>query len=238
MLEREMAGALQRRAHRASFTLIELLVVIAIIAILAALLLPALRGAREKGRSALCISQLRQIGIALSMYADDYQEWWLPAFVGPLETPPNYIGDWGQWYAVGSPLRTYLSGVDLLQKTAICPNSAQYTEPNGPPSLSGVVGNKHGYPYVCNYTVMRASGMPIRKRTEVRRSDNVILMADGVKNDTWGMGFIDITAGLGWNVVDGEHHLRMMNVLWCDGHASGVSKTNVGSAQVNWPAFP
>jgi prepilin-type N-terminal cleavage/methylation domain-containing protein len=59
-------------SQRAAFTLIELLVVIAIIALLAAILFPVFAKAREQARKATCLSNLRQIGVAVSLYASDY----------------------------------------------------------------------------------------------------------------------------------------------------------------------
>src|SRR5205809_4871053 len=69
---RKEIGMNQRK--RAGFTLIELLVVIAIIAILAAILFPVFAAAREKARQTACLSNAKQLGLALNMYAQDYDE--------------------------------------------------------------------------------------------------------------------------------------------------------------------
>ncbi len=100
-----------RRAK--GFTLIELLVVIAIIAILAAILFPVFAQAREKARSATCLSNLKQMALAMRMYAQDYDELYPPHRMGTGAVYPLAY----TWRAALIP---YLKSVELQR----CPSNA------------------------------------------------------------------------------------------------------------------
>jgi prepilin-type N-terminal cleavage/methylation domain-containing protein len=124
-----MRKRLRSRLRTKAFTLIELLVVIAIIAILAAILFPVFAQARDKARQAACLSNEKQIGTSITMYAQDYDEtlpncnsWgyaWTPAikdrYIQQLTAP--YVKNETIWYCPSVGKDRALTVLDAKVKT-------------------------------------------------------------------------------------------------------------------------
>src|SRR5262249_40071382 len=111
-----------KQVNKGGFTLIELLVVIAIIAILAAILFPVFAQARNAARQTTCTSNLRQLGTAVLMYIQDYDEQF-PAWV-PGTSSANPVDSWGRPEGTGwfmNQIQPYIKNYGLYQ----CPNDTR-----------------------------------------------------------------------------------------------------------------
>ncbi len=123
---------LWRRQCRSAFTLIELLVVIAIIAILAALLLPALASAKKKGQQAVCLSNLKQIGLAFAIYLNDHDDRFPDRRDLKSSLPGGYM-PWSTW-----PASDPRAGWAATTFSNECPNFNVWS---CPASLNSATGN-------------------------------------------------------------------------------------------------
>lgn len=150
---------LRQFSRYAAFTLIELLVVIAIIAVLAGLLLPAITRARERGRQAKCMANVRQIVAGLHMYAQDNNRRRLPSVTGycSLGGKTGSSGAYGgATPAEQRPLYRYLRDAGLFQ----CPSDRGSREAN----LANVFeqcGSSYCFPYQNQAGIVAANDLLI-----------------------------------------------------------------------------
>lgn len=175
-----MTARIRSRNRWVAFTLIELLVVVAIIAILAAMLLPALRGARDSAKRARCMSNLKQIGQATILYTDDNA---------------NLFPTYGQ---VNVLLRSYLGYSSNFTLTAHKESVYYCPAASGKPPASVVSGPERElggafpvslpvYTYGYNYNLHGGSiyGLTINKISLVSSASLVPWAADTIVDDRY-----------------------------------------------------
>ena len=220
---------------RSAFTLIELLVVIAIIAILAAILFPVFARARENARKTSCLSNLKQIGLGVMQYTQDYDEKY-PLSRTDNITVTNINGaaqtlNGAPWHIVVQP---YIKSYQLFK----CPSN----------SATGAMNNSGGLvpkSYICNGTGSTGDAANIGGSRPMNTSG----LGGGVA-----MAAIDSTSqvilinenpdrsdpenySIGSLTVDDmrfQNHLGMTNFLFCDGHAKSLKATATGTPLNMW----
>jgi prepilin-type N-terminal cleavage/methylation domain-containing protein len=218
MVPDKTKGIPMNQVHgRRGFTLVELLTVIAIIAVLAALLFPVFATARGKAREISCLSNLRQIGMSIKMYTQDYDEYY-PWAVDPTDKYTPQI--WGGFPAFQAQIpfmpmmHEALQPYVKSQQVFACPSDTGYTVEDftGEPLDARPTSYKKfgtSYNYRTEISFRQASEGSIRNATEL----NVLMDAAGKFHG--GLVFDRMR----YNVLHGDTHAKnlsrsQLDALW------------------------
>ncbi|MFO8080944.1 MAG: DUF1559 domain-containing protein [Armatimonadota bacterium] len=201
------------------FTLIELLVVIAIIAILAAILFPVFARAREKARQSSCLSNMKQLGLSVLMYAQDYDER-LPLQYHNAGSEPGETllepGGRSVWYVYIEP---YLKNEKVLE----CPSQVRNYF-----YVAGSGGNVYCYDpvvgYGWNYNFVYIQ--PV-KLARIEEPASIVMLCEQGGRLPYGRWFNESDSGSKNFVWRYDRHNGGANYTFCDGHAKWVSGERV-----------
>jgi len=218
------------RPAPAGFTLIELLVVIAIIAILASLLLPTLAKAKNKGQAARCVSNTRQIGLAMMMYTQDFedrlpdQDWQVGPYFNSAKKKCG--GEWQRTPAI--QLNPYLSAPLIW----VCPTKKRglsYTTEAGTfdPSYTGFLS--YGFNYLAVFGLDESKATPVYRRLS------------SIQQPTQTIGITEIGGSSNPAEIGGGIGNEKADAAWLDGYWSGRSfpsnKSPKGGSGMTNPRF-
>jgi prepilin-type N-terminal cleavage/methylation domain-containing protein/prepilin-type processing-associated H-X9-DG protein len=236
------------RNDKIGFTLIELLVVIAIIAILAAMLLPALARARENAMKGVCMSNLKEIGLALWMYWGDYDERLLPQYYLNGGSPrPSY------------PELLYVERYVKNQKIFQCPkwggrlpNRSAFEWPHrgatGAGYYTGTSGGSALFLFVFDYTWGMFPGTSTNETVrKVKHPSSLICMTEGpitgpgnlTKVETLGKTYAAYQVGATPGTYYGQYvtaalHPGGNNYLFFDGHVEWMPAEQAKNLNTYW----
>jgi prepilin-type processing-associated H-X9-DG protein/prepilin-type N-terminal cleavage/methylation domain-containing protein len=250
-----MQRKINRPTRPVGFTLIELLVVISIIALLVGILLPALGAARKTAQNAVCLSNERQVGVAIGAYAADNKDfvvlWRSWNIAPPIGNPAwgatgSFIGDrvWTSTIVIGG----YGAERDMFK----CPSFPEADE-NSSISIREADLNNAGQANWFNvdyginisyYAAKRDAAAPIHERfglsirqSDMRRASNQLAVVDTffINGDPSGPAYSGVRQR-GLYVIAGREttfenpharHSGSMNILWGDGHCASFGVTNI-----------
>jgi prepilin-type N-terminal cleavage/methylation domain-containing protein len=241
-LRSSLGSALNSRRYY-GFTLIELLVVIAVIAILAALLLPALASAKERAKSAKCISNLRQLALAATLYADENGQA-LPWSERHWTAPSNPNGAMN--YTDPAAANFHINAYWLLWNFAgqndglwQCPSASEdkATTVSGDTSpLLGYMGNMFAIGVTASPLGLGPDIFP-KHLTALLNPSRAKLFTDlGVNSQGVWVGATYQNTVFTAHVIPVPLHRASLNAVMADGHAGQISRHEF--QQTNGPTVP